>query len=147
MSQKQKWLWEVYFAMVLIFAIQEIYIFFNPDSSDYLYYSILKSFNPALFNAYTMHMIHVFINLIHCIPLLLYIHHIHFLNSMFWKCLFILRCIFEVFGSSYEVNTLTALYHSSPKLSLLAIIFLVGPLIPSYFACFQYAFQSQDKWR
>jgi len=147
MSQKQKWLWEIYFTIVLLFAIQKIYHFFNPGSSDYLYYSILNSFDSSFFNAYTAHMVHVFLNLTHCIPLLLYIHRVDFLNTKFWKCLFILRCIFEVIGSSYEANMLTASYHSSPKFFLLELLFLIGPLIPSYFACYQYAFQSQDKWK
>jgi len=147
MSQKQKWLWEIYFTIVLSFAILKIYRFFNPGSSDYLYYSILNSFDSNFLNAYKAHMVYVFLNLIHCIPLLLYIHRINFLNTKFWKCLFILRFMFEVIGNSYEANLLTASYRSSFNLFLLELVFIIGPLIPSYFACYQYAFQSQDKWQ
>lgn len=147
MSRKQKWIWEIYFAIVLFFAVGKIAFFFDPGSPDYLYYSILRSFGPSFFNAHTAHIVHVFLNLIHCLPLLLYIYHINFLNTKFWKCLFVLRCIFEVTGSSYEINTLTAFYHSNPKLFLLILLSMIGPLIPSYFACYQYAFQSQDKWK
>lgn len=147
MSRKQKWVWEIYFAIVLFFAVEKIILFFNPGSSAHLYYSILKSFGPVFFNAHTTHTVHVFLNLIHCVPLFLYIYRINFLHTTFWKYLFVLRCIFEIIGSSYEINTLTAFYHSSPKIFLLILVSMVGPLIPSYFACYQYAFQSQDKWK
>ena len=145
MSQKQRWIWEAYFVIFLLFAIQNIYYLFKPDSPDYLYYSILRSFDPIFNIAYTAHVIHIFLNMIHCIPLFLYIHRINFLNPKVWKILFILRCIFEIIGRSYEANTFSALYHSNQKVLLFVLLFAIIPIIPSYFSCYQYAFKSSLK--
>lgn len=146
MSNKQRWLWEAYFVFVLLFAISKIIYLFKPGSPDYLYYFILRSFDSVFMTTYAAHVIHVFLNLIHCIPLLLYIHRINFLDPKIWKFLFILRCIFEFVGRSYEANTFTALYHSNLKVFLLVLLFTIVPIIPSYFACYQYAFRTRDKW-
>jgi hypothetical protein len=145
MTEKQKWLWETYLAIILIFAIQKVYRLFNPGSSDFLYYAILRTFDPYFYIAYAARVTYVFLNLVHCVPLFLYIARIKFLNQNLWKCLFILRCIFELAGQSYEANTFIALSHSSPKLLLFLIVYTFGPAIPSYCACYQYAFSSRTK--
>lgn len=146
MSKKQRWIWEAYFVIVLLFAIQNIYHLFKPGSPNFLYYSILRSFDPIFNIAYGSCVIHVFLNIIHCIPLLFYIHRVNFLNPKVWKILFILRCIFEIAGRSYEANTFFAFYHSNPKALLFILLLAIIPNIPSYFACYQYAFKTRDKW-
>jgi len=146
MSQIQKWIWEAYFVIALSFAILKVYHLCAPGSPEFLYYAILRYFSSIFNITYGAHVIHVILNLVHCIPLLLYIHRINFLNSTVWKILFILRIIFEIFGRSYEINTFTALHYSNPKAFLFIIVSLIIQIIPSYFACYQYAFRQQDKW-
>jgi len=145
MSQIQKWIWEVYFVIVLSFAILKAYHLVVPGSPEFLYYTILRSFSSIFNITYGAHVTHVVLNLVHCIPLLLYIHRINFLNSKVWKTLFILRCVFEIFGRSYEINTFTALHHSNPKALLFIIASMIIQIIPSYFACYQYAFKFSRK--
>jgi len=147
MSQKQKWLWEAYLAIILFFAAERTYHLFNPGSPDFLYYSVLKSFGADFYFTYAAHVVYVVLNIIHCVPLFLYIYRIDFLSPKIWKFLFILRCIFEFTGRSYEIKELTSFYHSNPLIFLLILLFTIGPYIPSYFACFRYAFLSREKWQ
>ena len=145
MSRIQKWVWEAYFILILFSTVGKAYDLFNPGSPDYLYFSILKSFDPAFYFAYGMYTMQVALNVLHCIPLLLYVYRINFLHPKVWQYLFILRCIFEVVGRSYESNTFEALYHSNPKLLVIVLIVVFVPSIPSYCACYQYAFKSRTR--
>ena len=147
MPLKRQWIWEAYFIIILFFAIRKVYDLVMPSSSDFLYYFILRSFNSVFYITYSAHVIHVFLNIIHCIPLFLYIYKIRFLNPEIWRYLFILRCIFEISGHSYQVNTLTALFDSNPILLLLTILIPLLTHFPSYIACYWYAFrQEKIRW-
>jgi len=146
MRIKQNLVWEAYLVIILYFALRKTVDLLIPSSPEHLYYLIIRAFRPIYLLPYIAYIGHVVLNLIHCLPLFLYIHRIRFLNPIFWRCLFVLRCIFEITGHSYEANAFTALYHTSPKFFILTLIVVIFPLIPSYIACYQYAFQSRDKW-
>ncbi len=146
MSLKQKIVWKFYFAVILFFAIQKVYFLVTPGSPEYLYYLIIRTFDPIFYFAYSAHILHVLLNIIHCIPLFLYIHRIHLFNPTLWKCLFILRCIFEVTGHSYTNNIFAAFYHVNPKIVLLTFVIALLPQIPSYLVCYWYAFRRNDQW-
>jgi len=143
MSTRKLWVWEAYFIIIVIFAARKAYALVMPNSPDFLYYFILRSFDPVFYITFNAHVIHVLLNILHCIPLFLYIYKIRFLNPEIWRYLFILRCVFEINGHSYEMNTLIAFFHSNPLLMLLTFL---GPLLaylPSYVACYCYAFRQE----
>jgi len=144
MPSKQQWLHKAYLVIFLIFANLKVYHLFAPESPGYLFYFILRSFDPEFYIAYGAHIMYIFLNIIHCIPLFFYIYRIRILNPDFWKFLFILRCIFEIAGQTYQANALSALYHSNQKLLLIFSSTLILPQIPSYVMCYYYAFR-QDK--
>jgi len=142
MTRKQRWIWEAYFVIILPYSVQQFYFLFSKDSPHYLYYLILRSFDPIFMAKYIAYIVDVALDLIHCLPLFLYIHRIRFLNPALWKIMFILRCIFEIIGHSYEMNTFAAFYHTKPKFLLAALAVMIMPHIPSYVACYWYAFRT-----
>lgn len=142
MSSKNRWLWELYFYFIFYLALRNSVHLFSSNSEEYLYYFILRNFNPVFYFAYFAHVMQVLLTLIHCIPLALYIYRIRFLNPMFWQFLFIARCVFEIFGHSYSWKMALAYHKSSPPLLVLILLSLILPYIPSYIVCYRYAFSN-----
>jgi len=146
MGGKQKWLWEIYFMITLSSAVLNAYHFFRPDSPIQLYYAILRSFDPVYHAAYWANAALIVLNIIHCLPLLFYIYRVDWLKPWVWRSLLILRCLFELTGHAYEFKVLGALHHNNMTMFYLALLVMFGPIIPSYCACFQYAFYSRNRW-
>ena len=144
MSTKQRWLWEFYFVIIILFAAQKLARLISPESPSYIYYLITRIFNPVFYLHYTAHILQVLLNIIHCIPLILFIHRIRFLKPELWRFLLVCRCVFDIFGHAYEMNTVKALYQTNPKLLSAFLVLALLPQVPSYCACFWYAFR-QDK--
>ncbi|MCK5014578.1 MAG: hypothetical protein KAS66_12225 [Candidatus Omnitrophica bacterium] len=144
MPRKHLWLWKIYLAFMLVFAVKSTYYLLMPDSQSFFYYFILRAFDPIFYAVYTAHVMQVLLSVIHWIPVFLYVYRIRFLSSEFWKSLFILRCIFEITGHSYATNSLVALYHRKPKICLTIFIILIIPHIPSYMVCYWYAFRREN---
>jgi len=145
MRFKSKWIWLIYFCIMMSFAIQKIVILVTPSDPSFLYYYMLRSFSPIFYIDYIAHVINIFLFAIHCIPLFLYIHRIQFLHPEVWRYLFVLKCIFEIIGHSYKLNYLTSLYHLSPRLVFFVLIIAILPYIPLYVLCYRYAFE-QDTY-
>lgn len=143
MLKKQRSVWNIYLVIIVLFAAQKVYHLITPSSPSFLYYFILRSFDPIFYLVHSAHVLNVFLTVIHCIPLFLYIHRIRFLNPEIWKYLFVLRCIFEIFGHSYQMNTIIAFYQTNAKLTLLISAVMVLPHIPSYVVCYRYAFRQK----
>ena len=143
MPLKYPWIWKAYLAVLLLFVIKKVYYLLVPDTQIFFYYFILRAFDPIFYVIYTAHVMQVLLSVIHWMPVFLCVYRIRFLSAEFWKCLFILRCIFEITGHSYEMNSLIALYYRRPRIALTIFLFLVVPHIPSYMACYWYAFQQE----
>ncbi|OGX35532.1 MAG: hypothetical protein A3C36_05505 [Omnitrophica WOR_2 bacterium RIFCSPHIGHO2_02_FULL_52_10] len=141
MNVKHRWVWEVYCVLMLAFAVKNIYNVFSPDSESFLYYFILRSFDPVFYFHYSAHVLQVLLNAVHCLPLFFFTYRVRCGVPAVWKTLFVLRCVFEVIGHAYGMNSLVALYHSKSKFLLLVIVAMTVPHIPSYAACFWYAFR------
>lgn len=142
---KHPWIWKSYAAIYLLLVAQKLYALFSPDSPVFLYYFILRAFDPALNLVYSIYVMHILLTTIHCIPLLFYVYGIRFLNPEIWRILFILRCLFEITGHSYESNILLAVYRIGLSHFLLTAAVHIIPGIPSYVACYNYAFRNSDK--
>jgi len=143
MSLINQWAWKAYFIIILSLAIRKVCDLVSPNSQDFLYYFILRSFNSVFYITYIAHVISVFLNIIHCIPLFLFIFKIRFLNPDIWRYLFVLRCIFEISGHSYQVNTLTAQLHTNLIFFILTLLVSLLTYMPSYIACYWYAFRQE----
>lgn len=144
MNIKHRWVWEIYFVIMLAFAVKGLYTVFSPNSESFLYYFILRSFDPVFYFHYSAYVLQVLLNTVHCLPLFFFIYQIRFGYPGVWKLLFVLRCVFEVIGHAYGMNTLIALYHSRSKYFPLVIVAMTVPHIPSYVACYWYAFRRSD---
>ncbi|MBN1869736.1 MAG: hypothetical protein JW847_04070 [Candidatus Omnitrophica bacterium] len=143
MPPRHPWIWKTYLIIALVFTFKNVAGLFMPDSESFLYYLILRVFHPFFYIIYTSHVLQVLLGAIHCIPLFLYTYRIRFLSADFWKALFILRCIFDVTGHSFELNSLISVYQSKPQLFWSVLAIFVIPHIPSYLACYWYAFQQE----
>ena len=143
MPPKYPWLWKPYLVIMFLFLTKKVYYLLTPDSQSFFYYFILRAFDPAFHIIYTAHVMQVLLSVIHWIPLFLCIYRIRLLSAEFWQCLFILRCIFEVTGHTFEMNSLISIYHSKPKVFLSVSIILIAPHIPSYLICYWYAFRRE----
>ena len=143
MPPKYQLVWKIYFAVTLLFVAKKAYYLFDPNSESFYYYFILRAFNPFFYVIYTAHVLHIMLSIIHCLPLFFYIYRIRALDPEVWKSLFILRCIFELTGHSYEITQLTASSYSRPELLAIVVIIMVIPHIPSYLACYWYAFRQE----
>ena len=143
MKTRNRWVWDAYLMITLAFAIKSFYRLVFPSSEQFLYYFILRSFNSTFYLYYYAYVFHVLLNIIHCLPLFLFIYNIRVGNPDFWKLLFVLRCVFEVIGHSYGINELAAVYYSNPKFLMLASMIMIITHVPSYLACFWYAFRPE----
>ena len=143
MPPKYSWIWKTYLAVMLLFLTKKVYYLLMPDTQSFFYYFILRAFDPVFYITYTAHVMQVLLSVVHWIPVFLYVYRIRFLSAEFWRCLFILRCLFEITGHSFEMNSLIALYHRKPKAFLAVFIILMIPHIPSYMACYRYAFRRE----
>jgi hypothetical protein len=143
MSRKHLWLWKIYLAFMLLIVIKKVYYLLMPDSQSFYYYFILRTFDLIFYIVYASHVMQVLLSVIHWIPVFLYVYRIRFLSAEFWKSLFILRCIFEIIGHNFEMNSLIALYHRKPEVLFTVFIIVILPHIPSYVVCYWYAFRQE----
>ena len=143
MPDKTKWLWEIYLPFFFILAVGRAVSFFAPQTPEHLYFKILYSFNPVFYISYSLSLIQIVLTLLHGLPLALYTFRVRWLPPRFWQYLLILRVIFDLTGHPYEMNTVVSMYHTSPRLCALTILFAVLPYLPSYWACYAYAFRKE----
>jgi hypothetical protein len=143
MRLKHSWIWKIYLLILLLFVIKDAYHLLMPNSQIFFYYFILRVFDPTFYAAYTAYVMRILLNTVHWIPVFLYVYRVRFLSVEFWKCLFILRCIFEIIGHTFEMNVLASIYHAKPKILLTAFIIFIIPHVPSYIACYGYAFRRE----
>ena len=140
MQHSRHWAWAFYFALIFFLVTQKVYAFFSPDAHPYFYYSFLKYFHFRYMFVYGAALVQVILNVVHLVPLILFITCQEFLNKKFWQTLFILRIFFDIFGHSFEIQELISYYHLKPLICLLIFIKEAAPYIPSYIACYLYAF-------
>lgn len=140
MSTLGRWFWEIYLMLIILLIGSKAYFLLTPGSQDQLYYYVLRTMDPEFLFVYYARVIYIILNAIHCLPLFLYIHRIRFLSAGTWKFLFLSRCLFDIVGQNFEINTIYAYSHTNMKLLFLLVIGTVFPQIPSYVACYRYAF-------
>ncbi len=141
LMKKTGFVWKIYFFVFSFIIIKNAVGILTPGSFLYLYYHTLIAFHPSYWIFYILAIIQVFFNIVGLFQLFLFVFRICLLTPRFWQWMLALRIIFDVTGHSAELKTLIAVFYNSQEifLSAVALIALVG--IPSYGACFQYAFR------
>lgn len=143
MPNKLRWLWEIYLPFYFILAAGRAVSFFAPQTPEHLYFKILYSFNPVFYIPYSLSLVQILLTLAHGLPLTLYTFRVRLFKPKFWQYLLILRAIFDLCGHPYEMNTVVSMCHASPKICALTVLFAVLPYLPSYWACYAYAFRQK----
>ncbi len=139
-----QWVWMGYFVILATFVGSNVYRFFVPGEQTHLYFTILYSFDPIFLLNYLVNLCQITLNIIHLIPVLLYVFRVRVFNPKFWQYLLILRLIFDLFGHSFEINFLKSLYYHNIKVFLFVLAQSIFVYIPSYIACYRYGFE-RDK--
>ncbi len=142
--KKTQVVWLGYFLVLLMYVGQATYRFFVPGETTHLYFTILYAFDDIFLLNYLVNLCQITLNLIHLVPVLLYIFRMRVFNAKFWQYLLILRLMFDIFGHSFEMLSLRSLLYLNVKVFLFVLAQSVSVYIPSYIACYRYAFK-RDK--
>ena len=140
---KSRRAWEIYLVFFAVLIFKNTYDFFALHSPVYIYFLILRFFDPAFLFIYFINLIQTILNLLHLIPLGLTVYKIRFLPTKFWQYLFILRVIFDLFGHSYDKNILVSFYHDDSIIFWFSCARIFFFYMPSYIACYFYAFKHE----
>jgi len=146
MFKSKGFFWQFYLLLIVLQILYQSIIFFSADSRIYLYYMLLKSFDPVFHFKYIANYVQIGLNIIHMIVLGLFVYNIRLLWPIVWRILFILKIGFDVIGHSYEAKEMISLMHSDLQHFLITILIMVIFYFPAYYGCFQYAFKETDKW-
>jgi len=138
-----KRIWEVYFCIHFFFVAKRTFFFFTSHSPVNFYFFILNSFHPYFQISYGAAFSQILLDIAHLVPLFLYITRQRLWDPQIWQALFLLRIIFDIIGHPYEIHDLMSLYHYDPQVCLKITLLSVSAYIPSYIACFQYAFNQK----
>ena len=137
---KRKLIWKFYCLYFSLFVIQNARQMFVPFAAKNFYYYFLFSFHPFFYFIYALAIAQVLLNIIHLIPLWGYAFDRPAAFPSLWRILLPMRFIFDMAGHSYEAQFLQALYCTHPQFFYLAVLSSVLLYLPSYTACFLYAF-------
>ena len=146
-SRKAAWFWTIYFLLFFTYNLERLKDFFSPGSDISFYYSFLCAFNVGFFFTYVLNLAQIFINLFHALPLTLYALGLSWGSARFWQYLLASRLIFDLTGHSYEWLSVVALFKTEPRIAFLISIQFLIFYLPSYVACYHYAFKQKQKPR
>src|SRR3989338_7979789 len=139
--QKPGFVWKfyaLYWAVITVHATVDI---FSPRSPVYAFYHILGAFHRSFLAIYAIDAAGTVLNLFSLLPLCAFAFHKKLLTADFWKPLFVLRLAFDLCGNYYEYVSVKSLFASDPWLGFQVLTGIIFTLIPSYAACYQYAFR------
>lgn len=144
--KKTGFVWKIYFCIFALYVLGNALDILMPTSFLYIYYHALMAFHPVYFIPYILALGQVFFNLVSLVPLFLFVFRIRFLSDRFWQRVLVLRIIFDLTGHAGEVNQLISISHADSEWFFSKIVLTGIMLIPSYGACFQYAFRWKEFW-
>src|SRR6185503_4512269 len=140
MSKSQRFIWELYFLVVLLFTVRKSFSFFDPQSDVYLYFEILTSFDSGLKIIYLFNLLQIIFNVIQFLPLALFIYDKKLLTAIVWQIFFSFKVAFDLVGHTFESNILLSLWHSDTLLTVGIFVSSTAIYVPAYIALFLYAF-------
>lgn len=139
-----KGIWLIYYFIYISILSQKAILFFTVDSPISLYYFILYSFDVSFYIPFFLNFVQIIVNILICIPLLLFILRIRFLSPKFWQHVLIVRLILDIVGHSYAVNELQSFYFMNNRIGIIVFLATIAIYTPSYLACFLYAFRQEE---
>ena len=139
--------WKIYLGVFTLYVFGNAGDILAPTSFLYIYYHTLMAFHPAYLISYLLALGQVFFNLVNFIPLFLFVFRILFLSQRFWQWTLILRIIFDLTGHAGEIQHLISISHANSEWFISRIVLGLLVILPSYGACFQYAFRWNKFWR
>lgn len=136
--------WKIYFFLISPLYLGNLVGVLEPRSPVFAYYHILMAFDKDYTLLYSLNIASAALNFCSLFLIFLFAFRIYWLPARFWQWFLLLRAFFDLTGHAYEMNFIKSMLYSKtiytvPTL-LLALIFI----IPSYIACFKYAFTTQE---
>ena len=140
MKLTDKWIWKLYLLVISTVYIGNLTSIVNSQLEVYRYYHILIAFYKEYRLVYWLNVASALTNTISLIPLFLYIFDIRWLPLRVWQWVLVSRVVFDLTGHAYEFNFLKSLYYANIKYGTSTSLFFVLFFVPSYVACYRYAF-------
>lgn len=145
MFKKTNIFWLGYFYFFFIFSIAQAAAFFGTDSPSQFYYAVLYSFNNIFAFDYSLNVMQVLLNIFHLAPLYFFIYKKWTNKQELFRYLLAFRLLFDILGHSWEANFLAGIYQLKPILCYILLAGLALLYLPSYYACYVYAFKDLNK--
>lgn len=142
--QKPGFIWKMYGLYFAVLTVQHFFDLLAPQSPVYLFYHILIGFHRPLFIVYLSNILGALLSLLSLWPLYLFIFHKRRFHPALWQILFLLKILGDLLGNYYQFLTLKSFYFTDRTLAFQIFAGNILTALPSYIACFQYAFR-QDK--
>ena len=140
MHWTQNWGWWIYCLLFTLIAIGNTAMTLSRESPLCIYYHVLIAFHPQYIFLYFLALASAFLTLASLLPLFLFVARRPFFGAKLWQWLFVLRTAFEATGHGYEYQVLRSFYYNDPWIVVSLLTLYLSSILPSYYACFQYAF-------
>ena len=134
-------IWKFYALYWTVISFRANLEIFSPGSPAYAFYHILGAFHAAFIFIYFFDIIGKTLNVISLVPLYGYVFQKKFFTMDLWKIVFLLRAAFDVFGNYYAFVTIKSFFATDPWLGFQILAGILLTAIPSYAACYYYAFR------
>ena len=133
-------IWGCYAVIATLVTLAVSFDFLVAADAKSFYYHTLVAFSPVYWWAYAAAVAQNLFSLIHILPLFFFVSNIRIGWPAVWECLLVFRLIFDIAGHQYEFKELVAAFHSSTLFGILYACSIILFWVPSYSACYLYAF-------
>ena len=134
-------IWKIYGLYFTLLTVLHFVSFVYPRSPIFLFFQFLIGFHRPLLIIYVINIFGALLNILTLWPLYLFIFHRQRLRPRLWQTFFFLKILGDVFSNYFQFLTLKSFFHSDHTLAFQIFFGDVLTVLPSYIACFQYAFQ------
>jgi hypothetical protein len=135
--------WNAYFVFFAMITSQWLIDLIATRSALFNFHQVITAFYPVYRIVYIANLISAVLNLLSLIVVFLYIYHVRWLKPVIWQWFFGLRIFFDICAHSYEKFYIKSLFMADPFIAIKFSLAVTVILLPSYVACFQYAFQQK----
>ena len=133
-------IWKFYAFYWTFLVLRTNYELFSSGSAAYFFYHVLSSFHKSLLVLYYSNAVNSVLNVFCLVPLYAFVFHKKIFAENFWKILLLLRVVFDVCGNYYLYVTFKSYFATDLWLAVQVMTGMALTTVPSYAACFQYAF-------
>ena len=142
-SLKNLNVWHLYLVIFGFFTINRTIQLYNSDGIIYKYYNMLLGLK--IYHIYIAQQLQNILELLSLIPLFQFTFNKTNNLQNFWKCIWVLRILANLFSHSYDLKII-GMYSSDNFLAgILSALQLTTMYLPSFIACYSFAFKSNKK--